>query len=358
MRKGFKKMITKELFGKKPCGCEVYLYTLKNSNGAYIEVLTMGGILRKIVMPDRNGNFGDVICGFDSVEDYLNGGGYQGALIGRYGNRIGDGKFTLNGVTYQLALNEKGVTHLHGGDKGFNVKIWEETPFEKKGECGLILKMTSPDGDENYPGRLDVTVTYTLTDANELKIHYEAATDKDTIVNMTNHAYFNLGGYNSGTILDHTLTVDADAITEIDNKFIATGNAYPVDRTPFDFRQPHKIGERINSDDEQLRLGGGYDHNFILNKGMKYGKAVTLYDEKSGRGVDVYTSEPGVQVYSGNMMDGAVPFKGGYKQTPRNAVCLETQHAPDSPNHDNFPTTVLKVGEKYDTTTVYAFFVK
>ena len=326
-------MITKELFGKKPCGCEVYAYTVENKNGASIRVLSMGGILQQINMPDRDGKLADVVCGFDTVDDYLNGGGYHGSLIGRYGNRIANGRFTLDGVTYQ--------------------------PFEKADESGLIRKMTSPDGDENYPGKLDVTVTYTLTDNNELKIHYEAVTDKNTIVNMTNHSYFNLDGFDSGDILDEVLTVDADSITEIDENLIATGREYPVEGTPFDFRKPEKVGARINDkSDPQIAFGGGYDHNFNLNSDGTVKKVAELYSPKSGRVMDVYTDQPGVQIYAANMMDGDIPFKNGVKQEPRHAICLETQHAPDSPNHPNFPTTELKVGEKYDTTTIYAFSVR
>lgn len=351
-------MINKELFGKKPDGSEVFAYTLTNKSGASARILTMGGIIANLYMPDRDGKLADVIFGFESVDDYLNGGGYQGALIGRYGNRIGSGRFTLNGVTYQLAQNDNGKNHLHGGNVGFNQKLWDAVPFETADSCGLILTLTSPDGEENYPGKLDVKVTYTLTDKNELKIHYEAESDADTICNLTNHSYFNLGGYSSGNILDHTLWVDADSITEIGSDLIATGKAYPVGGTPFDFRKPEKIGARIESDDPQIKFGGGYDHNFNLNKGSAFAKAAELYDEKSGRVMSVYTDQPGVQIYTSNMMNGDVKFKGGLAQIPRSAICLETQHAPDSPNHPEFPTTTLRAGEKYDTTTVYAFGVK
>lgn len=351
-------MITKEFFGTKPDGVSVDVYTLQNKNGAVVRVLSMGGILQQIKMPDRDGNFADVICGFDTVEGYLTGGGYQGALIGRYGNRIANGRFTLDGVTYQLAQNSNNSIHLHGGNVGFNQKIWDVTPFETADSTGLVLKLTSPDGDENYPGTLHVTVTYTLTDNNELKINYQAVTDKNTIVNMTNHSYFNLGGYDSGDILDHELFVDADSITEVDKIMIPTGNAYPVSGTPFDFRTPEKIGARINDNDQQLVFGGGYDHNYSLNNHGKFAKAVVLFDPKSGRELTVSTDQPGIQIYTANMMNGDVNFKGGIPQKPRHAVCLETQHAPDSPNHPNFPTTELKVGEKYDTTTVFAFSVR
>lgn len=351
-------MINKELFGNKPCGCEVYAYTLTNKNGASVKILTMGGIIQQINMPDRDGKFSDVICGFDTVEGYLNGGGYQGALIGRYGNRIANGRFELNGVTYQLAQNSGISNHLHGGNVGFNQKIWDAVPFEKANECGLILKMTSPDGDENYPGTLDVTVTYTLTDENALSIHYEAVTDKDTIVNMTNHSYFNLAGFDSGDVLDQVLWIDSDSITEVDENLISTGKAYPVAGTPFDFNVPERIGARIDADDPQIAFGGGYDHNFNLKTNGTYAKVAELYDPKSGRVMTVCTDQPGVQVYSGNVMNGEIAFKNGEKQQPRHAICFETQHAPDSPNHPNFPTTVLKVGQKYDTMTTYTFSVR
>lgn len=353
-------MITKEIFGKKPCGCEVDKYVVTNKNGASVEILSMGGIMHKLFMPDRNGNMADLICGFDTVEGYLTGGGYQGALIGRYGNRIAGGKFTLNGVTYQLNCNDgDGTRHLHGGNVGFNQKIWDVVPFEKAGEQGLILSLVSPDGEENYPGTLNVTVTYTLTDKNELKIHYEATTDKDTVINLTNHSYFNLGGFNSGTVLGQYLTIEADAITEINNEFIPTGKEYAVAGTPFDFNTATKIGDRINDSDEQLVFGGGYDHNYIFrNFDGTLRRQAEMYDEKSGRVMEVYTDQPGVQLYAGNMMTDPVPMKGGMKQEKRLAICLETQHAPDSPNHANFLSTVLKPGEKYDTTTVYAFSVR
>ncbi len=353
-----KNMISKELFGKKPCGSEVYAYTLTNAKGASVTILTLGGILQQMQMPDKNGKFEDILCGFDSVDGYLNGGGFQGALIGRYANRIVDGKFTLNGVSYQLAQNFDISNHLHGGLEGFDKKIWDAVPFEKADECGLILKLTSADGEENYPGKLDVTVTYTLTDENALKIHYEAVSDKDTIINLTNHAYFNLAGYASRSVVDQILWVDADSITEIKENFITTGNYRSVKGTPFDFTTPSQIGARVDAEDDQLKYAGGYDHNFVLNSGLEFAKFAELYDEPSGRFMECYTDQPCVQVYSANMMNGEIAFKGGVPQTPRGAICLETQHAPDSPNHKHFPTTTLKAGEKFESTTVYAFSVK
>lgn len=351
-------MITKELFGKKPCGCEVYAYTITNKGGASVQILTMGGILRQIIIPDRNGNMGDVLCGFDTVEGYLTGGEYQGALIGRYSNRIANGRFTLNGVTYQLALND-GNRHLHGGSVGFNQKMWDAVPYEKVDEQGLILSLVSEDGEENYPGTLKVKVTYTLTDANELKIHYEATCDKDTVINLTNHSYFNLAGFNSGSVLGQYLWINSDEITEINGDFIPTGNAYKVAGTPFDFNTAKPIGDGIDSDDVQIKYAGGFDHNFVLKDADgTVKKQAEMYDEKSGRVMSVYTDQPCIQFYAGNMMNAPVDMKGGMKQVPRSAICLETQHAPDSPNHDNFPSTKLRVGEKYDTTTIYAFNVR
>ncbi len=352
-------MITKELFGKKPCGSEVYAYTLTNKNGASVRILTMGGIIQSLCVPDRDGHMADVVLGFDTLDGYLKDTGYHGAIIGRYCNRIANGRFTLNGVTYQLSLNENGKAHLNGGNVGFNKKIWDTVPYEKVGEQGIIMTTISKDAEENYPGTLRVKVTYSFTDENELKIHYEATCDQDTVINMTNHSYFNLGGYNSGAVLDHSLMIASDAITKINDKLIPTGESYGVDGTPFDFREMAKIGKYIDdTSDAQLALVGGYDHNYILNCGGELKKAAELYDEKSGRVMSVITDQPSVQLYASMMMNGETPMKGGMKQTPRTSVCLATQHAPDSPNHDNFPSTKLRVGEKYDTTTVYAFDIK
>lgn len=352
-------MITKELFGKKPCGCEVYAYTLTNKAGASVQILTMGGIIRKLNMPDREGNIADVVCGFDSVENYLADTSYQGAIIGRYGNRIANGRFTLNGITYQLAINDGEKNHLHGGIEGFNVKIWDAEPFENVGEQGVILSLVSEDCEENYPGTLTVHVTYTLTDSNELKIRYEATCDKDTIINMTNHTYFNLGGFDSGSVADQYLYINADHFTEISDILIPTGKTPMVYGTPFDFRAAKPIGKDIDADNEQIKYCTGYNHNFILNDhDGSIKKQAEMYDAKSGRVMSVYTDQPGLQFYSGNDLNGATPMKGGMKQAARMAISLETQHAPDSPNHESWPSTKLRVGEKYDTTTVYAFSVR
>ncbi len=352
-------MITKELFGKMPSGCEVYEYTVTNKNGASARVLTLGGILRSLYMPDRDGKMADVICGFDSVEDYLGDSSFQGSTIGRYGNRIANGRFTLNGITYQLAINDRGCNNLHGGIEGFNRKIWGAEPFEAAGEQGVMLTLVSPDGEENYPGTLQVKVTYTLTDENELKIHYEATSDKDTILNMTNHSYFNLGGYDSGAVTDQLLQISADTYTEVSEVLIPTGKLPSVEGTAFDFRIAKPIGKDIDASEEQTRIGGGYDHNFnFTDWDGTVKKQAEMYDEKSGRVMSVLTDQPAIQLYSGNGMGGKRSFKGGIAQVKRGAICLETQHAPDSPNREDWPTTKLCAGEKYDTTTVYAFSVR
>lgn len=352
-------MITKELFGKMPCGCEVYEYTVTNKNGASASILTLGGILRSLYMPDRDGKMADVVCGFDSVEAYLADTSYYGSTVGRYGNRIGGGRFTLNGVTYQLAINDRGCNNLHGGIEGFNRKIWGAEPFEGTGEQGVVLTLVSPDGEENYPGTLEVKVTYTLTDENELKIRYEATSDKDTILNMTNHSYFNLAGYDSGAVTDQLLQISADTYTEVSDVLIPTGKAPKVEGTAFDFRVAKPIGKDIDANEAQVKIGEGYDHNFNFTEwDGSLRKQAEMYDEKSGRVMSVITDQPAIQLYSGNGMGADIPFKGGVKQVRRGAICLETQHAPDSPNNPDWPTTTLRAGEKYDTTTVYAFSVR
>ncbi len=349
----------KELFGKLPGGEDVYAYTFTNNVGASVTILNYGGIVNKLIMPDRDGKLADVICGFDEIEGYLESDGYQGALIGRYGNRIANGKFSLNGKTYTLALNDDGTKTLHGGDIGFDKKIWDATPFLEADNAGLIMTLVSPDGDEGFPGCLTVKVTYTFKEDNSLWIRYEAQTDADTVVNLTNHTYFNLCGYDFGTNATHYMQIDADYITEVDGTLIPTGNKYAVDSTPFDFRTPKRIGDGIDDiSDEQIKLGGGYDHNFILNADGSVKKVCEVYAEETGRVMSVYTDQPGVQFYSGNFLSHPHPFKGGVKQIKRAAFCLETQHAPDAPNHPDFESTLLKPGEKYDYTTVYAFSVK
>lgn len=346
--------VKKEEFGKAD-GQSVALYTLTNRNGAEARITTYGGIVVSLKVPDRNGKMDDIVLGYDTLDDYLKGNSaYFGALIGRYGNRIGKGRFTLDGVDYKLAVNN-GENHLHGGIKGFDKVVWTATTPPTKDGAALTLTYLSRDGEEGYPGNLTVTVIYTLTDNNELKIEYSATTDKDTVVNLTHHSYFNLAGQGHGDILNHQLMINADRFTPVDSGLIPTGELRAVKGTPFDFSQPAAIGSRINGADEQLKLGKGYDHNFVLNGKMgTLRQAAKVYEQTSGRVMEVWTTEPGLQFYTGNFLDGK-PGKGGKPYEFRNGFCLETQHYPDSPNKPDFPTTVLKKGSKYQTTTIYKF---
>ena len=346
--------VKKEEFGKAD-GQSVALYTLTNRNGAEARITTYGGIVVSLKVPDRNGKMDDIVLGYDTLDDYVKGNSaYFGALIGRYGNRIGKGRFTLNGVDYKLAVNN-GENHLHGGIKGFDKVVWNATTPPSKDGAALTLNYLSRDGEEGYPGNLTVTVTYTLTDNNELKIEYSATTDKDTVVNLTHHSYFNLAGQGHGDILNHQLMINASRFTPVDSGLIPTGELRAVKGTPFDFSQPAAIGSRINDGDEQLKFGKGYDHNFVLNGKMgTLRQAARVFEQTSGRVMEVWTTEPGVQFYTGNFLDGK-PGKGGKAYEFRNGFCLETQHYPDSPNKPAFPTTVLKKGGGYRTTTIYKF---
>ena len=329
------------------------LYTLTNASGAKVAITNYGGIVVSLTVPDRDGVLGDVVLGFDDVEPYGTGAGYFGALIGRYGNRIAKGAFTLNGESYSLPKNN-GPNSLHGGEKGFDKVLWKATPATS-GD-GLVLEYESADGEEGYPGTLSARVTYTWTDDNELKIEYYATTDKPTVVNLTNHSYFNLKDAGAGTALSHQITINADRYTPIDDTLIPTGEIASVEGTPFDFRQATTIGARIEEENEQLNFGLGYDHNYVLNRqGDGLELAVTVYEPDSGRVMAVLTEEPGVQFYSGNFLDGSNIGKHGNAYQQRNAICLETQHFPDSPNRPEFPTTTLNPGETYSTTTVYRF---
>jgi len=342
--------INRKHFGTTPDGCNVHLFTLTNNRGMEVRVINYGGIITTIKVPDRDGILGDVVVGHDTLEGYLNRSRFFGALIGRYANRLAGGRFTLNGVEYTLAINN-GVNHLHGGVKGFDKVIWHAADTDQ----GLRLTYISKDGEENYPGNLRVNVTYSLTEVNELRIEYEAATDQETIINLTNHSYFNLAG--SGTILDHELMIEADAFTPVDQALIPIGEIRSVKDTPMDFRSPTAIRRLIGNGDEQLRFaGGGYDHNFVL-RGVaeSFRKATTLYDPKTGRLLEVSTTQPGLQFYSGNFLDGSIIGKGGRAYVKYSGCCLETQHFPDSPNHPNFPSTVLRPGEEYRHTTVLKF---
>ena len=338
-------------FGKTSTGEKVELYTLKNSKGVEAAITNFGGILVSLKVPDRNGKLGDVVLGFDSLDDYLKGHPYFGAIIGRYGNRIGKAKFRLGGVEYPLARNN-GENHLHGGLRGFDKVVWKARTAGQR----LELSYLSKDGEEGYPGNLAVTVSYTLTDNNELRMDYGATTDKDTVVNLTNHSYFNLAGQGEGNILGHNVTINADRFTPVDKGLIPTGELRNVEGTPFDFRKPHTIGERVDAQDEQLTLGNGYDHNFVLNgPAGKIRLAARVTEPRSGRVMEVHTTEPGVQFYIGNFLDGTIKGKGGKMYQRRYGFCLETQHFPDSPNKPNFPSVVLKPGSRYSSTTIFKF---
>ena len=350
--------ISRKPFGKTADGTPVELYTLTNGRGMTVSITNYGATVVSLWVPDRNGKPGDVVLGFDTLEEYLAGCPYFGAVVGRYGNRIAKGRFTLDGKEYTLATNNN-ENHLHGGLKGFDKVVWTAKGVLADKGPGLVLSYLSEDGEEGYPGNLRVTVRYIVTDDNELVIHYDATTDKPTPVNLTNHSYFNLAGQGSGTILDHQMMLNADRFTPVDKGLIPTGELRSVADTPMDFRRPTAIGARIDQDTEQLRFGGGYDHNWVLNK--KDGEmslAARVYDPSTGRVMEVFTTEPGVQFYCGNFLDGSKVGKGGKAYKHRYGFCLETQHFPDSPNKPDFPSTILKPGEKYSTTTVYKFSTK
>jgi aldose 1-epimerase len=350
------KTTTKAVYAGKP----IEMVTLKNSHGMEVQAISYGAIITSIKVPDRAGKIGDVVLGFDSPEQYWHEPTppYFGAVVGRYGNRIAKGKFAINGKTYTLATNN-GPNSLHGGNKGFDKQVWDVTTKEAPEGSQAIFSRTSKDGEEGYPGNLQVRVTYTLTEKNELIVEYHATTDKSTPVNLTQHSYFNLAGEGSGTILDHQLTIDADRYTPVDDTLIPTGELAPVQGTPFDFRKATAIGARINDQNPQLKNGNGYDHNWVLNRkaaGLQH--AVTVTEPKSGRTLDISTTEPGVQFYTGNFLDGTIKGKGGHVYGLRTGLCLETQHFPDSPNQKTFPSTILQPGKSYDTRTVFAFSAK
>jgi aldose 1-epimerase len=353
---GSPKMSTdREPFGTVD-GQEVYLYHLSNKNGMKVDITNYGGIVVRLIVPDKNGKFNDVVLGYDDLAGYLKETPYFGAIIGRYGNRIAKGKFKLDGRTYTLAVNNPGdhpVNALHGGLKGFDKVVWEVLGSSSN---TLKLHYVSKDGEEGYPGRLDAEVTYALTDQNELKIDYRATTDKPTPINLTNHSYWNLAGQGNGNILGHEMMLNADRYTPVDETLIPTGKLPSVEGTPFDFRKATPIGERIDADDEQIKFGGGYDHNYVLNRSVKsISLAARVHEPGSGRVMEVLTTEPGVQFYTGNFLDGSITGKKGKVYEKRNGFCLETQHFPDSPNHPNFPSTILKPGQVYKTTTIYKF---
>ena len=350
--------ITKKPFGVTPYGYPATLYTITNSTGAGVDVCDFGGILAAIRVPDKNGVLGDVLLGYPSVEGYTPLNGYIGALIGRVGNRIADGKCDLEGTPLTLAKNEKGITHLHGGNVGFDRKMWSVQPVEGICEDSLILRYVSLDGEEGYPGTLKVQVTYTFTDLNELFIHYEAVSDKDTLCSLTNHSYFNLEGEASGSTVDHIFEINADTMTAVDENAIPTGEVRDVTGTLFDLRDPKSLREIYEkmADEPMLAMASGFDHNFNVNDtdaGLRFAVGVTA--PVSGRVMNVYTDMPAVQFYDGTMLKGINPSKSGRMYAQYDGFCLETQYAPDSVNHPNFPDTILRAGEKYDYTTIFSF---
>jgi aldose 1-epimerase len=350
--------VTRAPFGVMPDGDTIEIFTLTNGHGIRIRAMTYGAIILSIETPDRDGHLGDITLGFDSLSDYLADSPFFGAVVGRYGNRIAKGRFTLDGTTYQLATNN-GPNHLHGGVKGFDKVVWQGEPFQHDSAVGVTFRYTSPDGEEGYPGTLQAEVTYTLNDADELVVDYRATTDKATPVNLTQHSYFNLTGGATRDILAHVLEIDADSFTPVDSTLIPTGEIAPVAGTPFDFTTPTAIGTRINEDNEQLRFGMGYDHNFVLRRsGPGLSHAVRVVDPSSGRTLDISTTEPGLQFYSGNFLDGTLTGVGGRVYAHRWGFCLETQHYPDSPNEPAFPSTILRPGETYQTRTVFRFGVE
>jgi aldose 1-epimerase len=340
-------------FGTTPDGVPVNVYTLTNAAGMDVRITNYGGTVVSIKTPDRHGQLGDVVLGFDTLDGYLHNTPYFGVIVGRYGNRIAKGQFSLDGVAYTLARND-GENHLHGGIRGFDKVVWTAKTVETADGSALELGYLSKDGEEGYPGNLAVTVRYRLDDHNALHIDYEATTDKPTVVNLTNHSYFNLAG--TGDVLSHVVEIDADRFTPVDKGLIPTGVLQPVAGTPFDFRTPTAIGARIDATSRQLQYAGGYDHNFVLNKAPgTLGVAARVTDPASGRVLEVSTTEPGVQFYSGNFLDGTVTGKGGRAYQKHAGFALETQHFPDSPNHPAFPSTVLRPDQTYHTTTIYAF---
>lgn len=347
--------ISEKPFGTLPDGTPVTLYTLRNGLGMEADITNYGGIITALRTSDRAGSVEDVVLGYDSIDGYLKAPSFFGALVGRYGNRIAGGKFTLDGKPYTLVKNN-GRNHLHGGTKGFDKVVWSATPSSTADAASLKLTYLSKDMEEGYPGNLQVTVVYTLTKDNALDISYEATTDKKTIVNLTNHSYFNLSGNTRRDILGHSLTLKASKFIPVDAELIPTGELRAVQGTPFDFQQPQVIGARINQNEQQIKVGRGYDHCFVFDKAVDaYEQVGTLYDSISGRQMDVYTSEPGTQVYSGNFLDGSITGKYNTVYAQRYAVCLETQHFPDSPNKPDFPTVVLNPGDIYKSRTTYRF---
>jgi aldose 1-epimerase len=349
--------VKQQAYGKMPDGTPIELYTLTNANGMQAGVITYGGTVTSLTAPDRSGKFSDIVLGMDDLPGYQKQTNFFGALIGRYGNRIGHAQFALGGQTFQLPANDNGNT-LHGGPNGFDKRVWTAKPGSSADGPTLELTYVSKDGEAGFPGTLTSKVIYTLTNRNELNIDYTATTDKPTVVNLTNHSYFNLAGPGSGDILSHEVMIAADRFTPVDDHLIPTGELRPVKGTPFDFTTPTAIGARINQPDEQLKFGKGYDHNWVLNKGAGgMTKAAEVHEPTTGRILEVWTTEPGLQFYTGNFLDGTAKGKGKSYDL-RGAFCMETQHYPDSPNKPAFPSTELKPGDTYHTTTSYRFSAK
>jgi aldose 1-epimerase len=347
--------VTLAPFARTPDDQNVDVITLRNQNGVEIRVMTYGATILSIKTPDKAGQLDDITLGFDTFAPYVDKSPYFGAIVGRYGNRIAKGKFTLDGQTYTLATNN-GANHLHGGTKGFDKRIWTADPFQNTSGVGVKLTYVSADGEEGYPGKLTAKVTYTLTDNNRLIVDYDATTDKATALNLTQHTYWNLAGTKANDILGHVLMLNADRYTPVDDTLIPTGELASVEGTPFDFRTPTAIGARINQDNQQLKFGKGYDHNWVLTRqGDGLSLAARVVEPTTGRTLEISTTEPGIQFYSGNFLDGTITGKGGRVYPLRSGFCLETQHFPDSPNHPNFPSTVLRPGQEYKTQTVFTF---
>jgi aldose 1-epimerase len=348
--------ITKAHFGRTPDGTPVEIYTLRNAKGVEARICNYGGIVVSLKVPDKHGKFGDVVLGYDDLDSYIKNNPFFGCLVGRYGNRIAGGRFTLEGKTYTLAVNN-GPNSLHGGIKGFDKKVWDAQAIASVAGPALELRYLSKDGEEGFPGNLHVTAVYTLTDDNSLRLDYAATTDKATVLNLTHHSYFNLAG--AGDVLNHEVMIAADKFTPVDTTLIPTGELLPVKGTPLDFNLPTKIGARINSDGEQIKFGKGYDHNYVFNK--KPGQlalAARVYEPGSGRVMEVLTTEPGMQFYTGNFLDGTITGKAGWTYQQRSGFCMEPGKFPDSPNRPAFPSCVLKPGEEFRSAIIYRFSVR
>ena len=347
--------MTRSPFGTLPAGQAVEAFTMTNANGMEVKAITYGGIITSLKVPDKGGQLGDVVLGYDTLQGYLDKSPFFGCIVGRYGNRIGKGTFTIDGQAYTLPKNN-GENHLHGGPQGFDKANWKAEPFERADAVGVVFTHTSPDGDMGYPGTLQAKVTYTLTNDNTLRFDYEATTDKATPINLTQHTYFNLAGAGTGDVLGHEVQMQADRYTPVDTGLIPTGELASVEGTPFDFRTATAIGARIDADHPQIARGGGYDHNMVLARtGTGLERLVRVFEPTTGRTLEMATTQPGVQFYTGNFLDGTITGKGGKVYPKRSGFCLETQHYPDSPNKPDFPSTILRPGETYRQSTAYTF---